>query len=172
MLGIETLYDNSKKLLVYLTKYYGYNAFIIDNIDENLVEELRDAINNNDRVKAVRLYLKIDSIIDTLRDERCYNSKETPYRSNFRNIAKDLYKELKITGLRYNDDLKTITRIVQFISTSDYYIIREYLIKRSNAFYNYLDVPIDPDSFYCGYIPLEAILDYCVKMINLMIRGD
>lgn len=170
MLGMETLYDNSKKLLVYLTKYYGYNAFIIDNIDDNLVKELRDAIDNNDRVKAVRLYLKIDSMIDTLRDERCYNSNETPYRSSFRNIAKDLYRELKITGLVYNEDLKIVARIVKFISTSDYYIIREYLMKRSNSLYWYLDIPLDPEKFYCGYIPLEAILDYCVKVIKLTIK--
>jgi hypothetical protein len=109
-------------------------------------------------------------MIDTLRDERCYNSNETPYRSSFRNIAKDLYRELKVTGLVYNEDLKIIARIVRFISTSDYYIIREYLMKRSNTLYWYLDIPLDPEKFYCGYIPLEAILDYCVKVIKLTIK--
>ena len=53
------------------------------------------------------------------------------------------------------------------ISTSDYYQIREMLIKRSYTFYHYWDIPIDPDNWYCGYIPLECILDYCIKIVRL-----
>lgn len=171
MLGMETMFDNSKKLLTYLTRFYKYNSFIIDNIDDELVKELSKAIAENDRIKAVRLYLKIDSLIDVLRDERCSNKTYLPYRSNFRNIAKDMYRELKMTGLCYNEDLKVVARILQFISTSDYYIIREFLIKRSHAFYYYLDIPLNPEDFYCGYIPLEAILDYCIKLVNISIKA-
>ena len=96
MLGMETMFDNSKKLLTYLTRLYKYNSFIIDNIDDELVKELSKAIRENDRIKAVRLYLKIDSLIDALRDERCSNKSYLQYRSNFRNIAKDMYRELKM----------------------------------------------------------------------------
>jgi hypothetical protein len=171
MLGMETMFDNSKKLLTYLTRLYKYNSFIIDNIDDELVKELSKAIRENDRIKAVRLYLKIDSLIDALRDERCSNKSYLQYRSNFRNIAKDMYRELKMTGLCYNEDLKVVARILQFISTSDYYIIREFLIKRSHAFYCYLDIPLNPEDFYCGYIPLEAVLDYCIKLVNISIKA-
>lgn len=166
MLGMETLYDNSKKLLVYLTKYYGYNAFIIDNIDENLVKELRDAIDNNDRVKAVRLYLKIDSMIDTLRDERCYNSNETPYRSSFRNIAKDLYRELKESWLIYLDDFDYVGYVLRFISTSEHWVIKEFLKRRSNTMYYQKDIPLNPESFYCGYIPIEAFMYYAITLFQ------
>ena len=41
------------------------------------------------------------------------------------------------------------------------------LIKRSKTMYDYWDIPIDPDDFYFRYIPIECILDYCIKLIRL-----
>lgn len=44
------------------------------------------------------------------------------------------------------------------------------LIKRSQTMYMYWDIPICGDDFYCSYIPLEAIMDYCIKMGILFIK--
>lgn len=170
-IGLESMYDNSKMLLDYLTHFYGFNAFLIDNVDGNKVKALRIAIEREDKIKAVRLYLQLDKEMDSIRDKHCYNNPELPYRSNFRAIAKDVYKELKRSWLIYNDDLKYVAYILRFISTSDYYQIREMLIKRSRTMYDYWDIPIDPDSFYCNYIPLEAIMDYCIKIATLYMKG-
>lgn len=171
-LSIESMYESSKMLLDYMTHLYSFNAFLIDNIDDNLIRQLSNAIQKEDKVKAVQLYLKIDRELDVIRDKHCYNNSELPYRSSFRNIAKDLYRELKIRDLTHTDDLKCVSYILRFISTSDYYIIREMLIKRSLSFYMYQDVPINPESFYCNYIPIEAIMDYCVKMVTLYIKWN
>ena len=170
-LGIESMYESSKMLLDYMTHLYGYNAFLIDNIDDNLIRQLSNAIQKEDKVKAVQLYLKIDRELDVIRDKHCYNNSELLYRSSFRNIAKDVYKELKKSGLIYNDELKYVSYILRFISTSDYYQIREMLIKRSYTFYHYWDIPIDPDNWYCNYTPLEVIMDYCIKIVTLYMKG-
>ena len=89
-LGIESMYESSKMLLDYMTHLYGYNNFLIDNIDDNLIRQLSNAIQKEDKVKAVQLYLKIDRELDVIRDKHCYNNSELPYRSNFRAIAKDI----------------------------------------------------------------------------------
>jgi len=170
LFNMDSMYDASKKLFDYLTKYFRYNAFLIDEIPTELVQELGRAIQANDRIKSVQLYLKIDARMDAIRDEHCYNNPSLPFKSSFRNIAKDAFRELKDSWLIYNDDFKYIARILRFISTSDYYAIREFLIKRSHTMYNYWDIPLDPDDFYCGYIPLEAILDYCLKMIRVQLK--
>lgn len=169
-LGIESMYESSKMLLYYMSHLYGYNNFLIDNIDDNLIRQLSNAIQKEDKVKAIQLYLKIDRELDIIRDKHCCNNTELPYRSNFRAIAKDVYKELKKSGLIYNDELKYVSYILRFISTSDYYQIREMLVKRSLTMYMYWDIPINPDDFYCKYIPLEAVMDYCIKIANLFIR--
>lgn len=170
-LGIESMYESSKMLLYYMSHLYGYNNFLIDNIDDNLIRQLSNAIQKEDKVKAIQLYLKIDRELDIIRDKHCCNNTELPYRSNFRAIAKDVYKELKKSGLIYNDELKYVSYILRFISTSDYYQIREMLVKRSLTMYMYWDIPINPDDFYCKYIPLEVIMDYCIKIVNLFIKG-
>ena len=170
LFNMDSMYEASQKLFDYLTKYTRYNAFLIDEVPTEMVQELGKAIREKDRIKAVQLYLKIDARMDTIRDEHCYNNPSLPYRSSFRNIAKDAFRELKESWLIYNDDFKHIARILRFISTSDYYAIREFLIKRSHAMYNYWDIPLDPDDFYCGYIPLEAILDYSLKMIRVQLK--
>ena len=169
-LGIESMYESSKMLLDYMTHLYGYNNFLIDNIDDNLIRQLSNAIQKEDKVKAVQLYLKIDRELDVIRDKHCYNNSELPYKSNFRAIAKDIYRELKKSWLIYNDELKYVAYILRFISTSDYYQIREMLIKRSKTMYDYWDIPIDPDDWYCNYIPLEAIMDYCIKIVILYMK--
>lgn len=163
---MDTMYDNAIKLLDYLTHYYKYNAFILDGIESELIQKLSMYIRKNDRVNAVRLYLKIDKLIDELRDINCYNNPNLPYKSSFRNIAKDAYRYLKDNHLTNNESLKDVAYILKFISTSDYYIIREMLIKKSYSFFYCGYIPLDPDSFYCGYIPLEAILDYCLKVVE------
>lgn len=170
LFNMDSMYDASKMLFNYLTKYSRYNAFLIDEIPTELVQELGRALQANDRIKSVQLYLKIDARMDAIRDEHCYNNPSLPFKSSFRNIAKDAFRELKDSWLIYNDDFKYIARILRFISTSDYYAIREFLIKRSHTMYNYWDIPLDPDDFYCGYIPLEAILDYCLKMIRVQLK--
>ena len=170
LLNMETMYDNAIKLLDYLTHYYKYNAFILDGIESELIQKLSMYIRKNDRVNAVRLYLKIDKLIDELRDINCYNNPNLPYKSSFRNIAKDAYRYLKDNHLTNNESLKDVAYILKFISTSDYYIIREMLIKKSYSFFMYKDIPLNPDDFYCGYIPLEAILDYCLKVVENYIK--
>ena len=164
------MYEASQKLFDYLTKYSRYNAFLIDEVPTEMVQELGKAIREKDRIKAVQLYLKIDARMDAIRDEHCYNNPSLPYKSSFRNIAKDVYRELKESWLIYNDDFKHIARILRFISTSDYYAIREFLIKRSHAMYNYWDIPLSPEDFYCLYIPLEALMDYIIKVCRQYIR--
>lgn len=166
--NMDSLFESSKMLFDYVTKYRGYNAFIIDEVDDILVRRLGRSIQENNRVEAVRLYFKLDKQIDELRDTYCYNV--LPYKSSFRELAKDLYKELKESWLIYNKDFKYIAKILRFISTSDYYIIREYLMKRSYGMFTYEDIPLDPDDFYCGYIPLEAIMDYAIKLIRLYMK--
>ena len=172
LFNMESLYDSSKILLYYLTHLFRYNNFLVDEVDDELVRALRDAIVAEDRVKSVQIYLRIDKELDEIRNRHCYNNSELPYRSNFRQIAKDMYRELKIRDLTHTDDLKCVSYILRFISTSDYYIIREMLIKRSLSFYMYQDTPINPESFYCNYIPIEAIMDYCVKMVTLYIKWN
>lgn len=172
LFNLDSLYESSKQLLDYLTKYYKFNAFLIDEIPSEKVIQLRKAIESEDRVQAVRLYLQLDKEMDKIRDKHCYKNPELPYGSNFRRLAKDLYRELKIRHLTNHDDVKHIAYILRFISTSDYYTTREMLIKRSQTMHMYWDIPIDPNDFYCNYIPLEAILDYCVKISNLYIKWE
>ena len=172
LFNMDSLYESSKKLLYYLAHLYGYNHFLVDEVNDELVRALRDAIVVEDRVKAVQIYLRIDKELDEIRNRHCYNNSELPYRSNFRAIAKDVYRELKIRHLLNHDDVKHIAYILRFISTSDYYQIREMLIKRSSTMYMYWDVPLNPHDFYCEYIPLEAIMDYCIKIVNIYIRWD
>lgn len=170
LFNMDSMYEASQKLFDYLTKYTRYNAFLIDEVPTEMVQELGKAIREKNRIKAVQLYLKIDARMDAIRDEHCYNNPSLPYKSSFRNIAKDAFRELKESWLIYNDDFKYIAKILRFISTSDYYAIREFLIKRSFAMTHYWDIPLDGDDFYCGYIPLEAILDYCLKMIRVQLK--
>ena len=44
LFNMDSLYESSKKLLYYLTHLYGYNNFIVDEVDDELVRALRDAI--------------------------------------------------------------------------------------------------------------------------------
>lgn len=102
-LGIESMYESSKMLLDYMTHLYSFNAFLLDEVDENKVKLLKIAIEKEDKIKAIRLYSRLDKEIDMVRDKHCYNNSELPYRSSFRNIAKDLYRELKIRDLTHTD---------------------------------------------------------------------
>lgn len=164
MLSIDSLFESSKMLVDYLTKSRGYNLFLIDYIDMQDIVNLRKAINENNKLEAVRLYIKLDRQMDEIRDKYCYNNSELPYRSSFRAIAKELYLEIKKSWLIYEEDFEHIARLLRFISTSDYYIIREYLVRRSMTLYLYGGVPTHPNEFYCNFYPLEYILDYAIKL--------
>lgn len=170
LFNMESMYNSSIKLFEYLTKLYGFNNFLVDEVNDELVKELRNAILSEDRIGIVQAYLKLDKELDEIRNRHCYNNDELPYKSNFRAISKDVYRELKKRHLTNHDDVKHIAYILRFISTSDYYQIREMLIKRSLTMYMYWDIPLNPNDFYCKYIPLEAIMDYCIKIANIFIR--
>jgi hypothetical protein len=159
---MDSMFERSKMIYEYCTKSCKYNHFVIDEVDEETVKALGKAIREGNRVQAVRLYLKLDKEIDELRAKYCFNV--LPYRSCFRAIAKDLYRELKRSWLRYSEDFGYVAYVLKNISTSDYYTIREFLMKRSDTMFWYKDIPIDPDSFYCGYIPLEAFLYYAITL--------
>ena len=167
--NMENYISSSKLLFDYLTRLYGFNNFIVDEVNDELVKELRNVILSEDRIGIVQTYLKLDKELDEIRNKHCYNNEELAYRSNFRSIAKDVYRELKKRHLTNHDDVKHIAYILRFISTSDYYQIREMLIKRSLTMYMYWDIPLNPNDFYCKYIPLEAIMDYCIKIANIYI---
>lgn len=170
LFNMDSLYESSKQLLYYLTHLFGYNNFLVDEVDDELVRALRDAIISEDRVKAVQIYLRIDKDLDEIRNRHSYKNPELPYGSNFRRLAKEMYRELKVRHLINQDDMKHIAYILRFISSSDFYTTREMLVKKSHTFYNVYEMPLDPDSFYCKYIPIEAIMDYCVKMVCLYIK--
>lgn len=171
-LDIDDLYISSKKLLNYLTHYYGFNAFLIDEVDDSLVRELRDAIVMEDRVKAIRVYFKLEKQVDRIREEHCFDNPELPYKSNFRALAKELYRELKKRHLLNHDDTKTISYILRFISTSSYDEMKRMLKRRSLSWYMYCNIPINPYDFYCNFIPLECIMDYCLKIVKIYIRWE
>ena len=159
---MESQFESAKMLFDYLTKFKGYNLFLIDEIDGSKVSQMRKCIDEGNKGEAVKLYRQLDREVDAIRDRYCYNV--LPERSSFRGIAKDLYRELKESWLLYTDEFSYLGYILRFISTSDYYVIREFLMKRSFSMFNYKDIPIDPDDFYCGYVPLEVILDYILKL--------
>lgn len=169
-LSIDSLYEQSIKLLDYLTHLYKFNAFLIDEVDDAKVVDLKNAIIKEDKIKAVRLYLQLDKEMDRIRDKHCYNNVELPYRSSFRSIAKDLYKELKRRNLTNHDDLKTIAYILRFISTSDYYQIREWLVKRSLSWHMYGGIVVSPNKFPNNTYTIEFLLDYCIKLSNIYLK--
>ena len=170
-LSIDSLFESSKMLSNYLSSYRGYNAFLIDEVNDNYLRAMNKAIKEENKLLAVKFYLKLDKQLDTIRDKHCFNNPDLPYRSSFRAIAKDIFLDLKDRWLNYNEDYEYIVRLMRFISSSDYYVIREYLMKRSRIMNIYKDIPLDPDDFYCGYIPLEAIMDYCIKIHSLIIKS-
>ena len=170
LFNMESMYNSSIKLFEYLTRLYGFNNFLVDEVDDSLVRALRNAIVAEDRVKAVQIYLKLDKELDEIRNRHCYNNEELPYRSSFRSISKDMYRELKIRHLTEYEGLKTISYILKFISTSDYYTIRDLLIKRSLSWRMYCDFPIDPSAFYNNTYPIEFVLDYCIKIVNVYLK--
>ena len=170
LFNMESMYNSSIKLFEYLTRLYGFNNFLVDEVDDSLVRALRNAIVAEDKVKAVQLYLKLDKEMDLIRSKYCGNSPELPYRSSFRSISKDMYRELKRKNLINHDDVKTIAYILKFTSTSEYWQIRDMLVKKSLSFYMYNDIPLDPNDFPGNYIYLEAILDYCIKIGNIYLK--
>lgn len=165
MLSIDSLFHNACLLYNYCTKPCGYNYFIIDEVESSKVQQLGKYISEQDRVNAVKLYREIESDIDVLRDRYCYNV--LPFKSSFRQLAKDMYLFMKKNWLIHNPEFEYIAYILRFISTSDYYVIREFFIKRSYSLFYMERVPLDPDSFYCGYVPLEAFLDYVIKLLQI-----
>ena len=94
-----------------------------------------------------------------------YITIEDEYRRQ--GIAKDLYRELKESWLLYTEELSYIGYVLRFISTSEYHIIKEFFKKRSYSMFVYKDIPLNPDKFYGGYVPIEAFLDYAIMIINV-----
>lgn len=172
-ISIDSLYSKCGMLYDYCTKSYRYNHFVIDDVNEDWVKAMKRAMDNNDKKEAVKYYMKIDRQIDELRNEYCYNV--LPYKSSFRGIAKDLYLELKRSWLIYLDDFDYIGYVLRFISTSEYHVIKEFLQRRSDVLYYQKDFPLNPEDFYCSYIPLEAFLDYVIvlyKAYSKMYRNN
>lgn len=170
MISIDTMFESTQMLWFYCTRPLGYNMFIMDNINDNKLIQMKRCIDTNDKINAIKLYRQLDRDIDALRDMYCYNV--LPYKSSFRQIAKDMYIFLKDSWLLYNDDFEYVGKVLKFISTSDYYIIREYFIRRSYSMFYMDKLPLDPDSFYCRYVPLEAFLDYAIKLLNMYMGSD
>ncbi len=164
-ISIDVLYNRCELLYDYCTKSYKFNHFIIDEVDETLVKELRKALDDEDKKRAVMYYMKIERQIDEIRSNYCYNI--LPYKSSFRGLAKDLYRELKESWLLYTDEFDYIGYVLRFISTSEYHIIKDFLKRRSDTMFYQKDIPLDPSKFYGGYIPLEAFLDYVIVLMKL-----
>ena len=171
-LDMESLYISAKKLLYYITHIYGFNNFLIDEVDDELVRQLRDAIVSEDRTKTVRLYLKLEKQLDDIREKHCFDNPELPYKSNFRTIAKEMYRELKSSHLLNHDDTRHVAYILRFISTSSYDEMKRMLRKRSLSWYMYCNIPINPYDFYCTFIPLECIMDYCLKIVKIYMTWE
>lgn len=161
---IDSMYLNAKRIYKYATTNYGYNLFIIDELDGALLGKLRLAILQEDKLTAIKLSREVENQMDKIRDFYCYN--HLPYKSNFRCIAKDIILFLKHSWLRYNSEFSTLYNIMRFISTSDYYIIREYLIKRSYGLHYLKGVEKDPEDFPSGYFPIEFIMAYTIDMLR------
>ena len=168
--SIETLFEDSKQLWEYLAIPRGYNMFLIDEIDSLKVLQLRKYIDTDDKINAVKLYKELSLEVDRIRDKHCYNV--LPYKSSFRQIAKEVYLFLKESWLLYTDEFFYIGRVLRFISTSSLYEINRYLKKRSYSMFYLERINIDPDNFYCGYVPLEAFLDYAIKLLNMYMGSD
>jgi hypothetical protein len=165
---IDSMYLNAKRIYKYATTNYGYNLFIIDELDGALLGKLRLAILQEDKLTAIKLSREVENQMDKIRDFYCYN--HLPYKSNFRCIAKDIVLFLKHSWLRYNDDFKHLYKILRFISTSDYYIIREYLMRTSYSLHYLKGVGVDPETFPSGYYSIEFILAYTISCLRLYFK--
>ena len=55
--NMENYISSSKLLFEYLTRLYGFNNFIVDEVNDELVKELRNAILSEDRIGIVQAYL-------------------------------------------------------------------------------------------------------------------
>ena len=164
-ISIDSLYAKCEMLYDYCTKSYKYNHFIIDEVNEDWVKEMKKAMDEEDKKRAVLYYMKLDKQIDEIRSNYCYNV--LPYRSSFRGLAKDLYKELVDSWKIYLDDFDYVGYVLKFISTSDYYVIKDFLKRRSDVMFYQKEIPLNPDDFYCGYIPLEAFMYYAITLFKL-----
>lgn len=168
--SIETLFEDSKQLWEYLAIPRGYNMFLIDEIDSLKVLQLRKYIDTDDKINAVKLYKELSLEVDRIRDKHCYNV--LPYKSSFRQLAKEMYIFLKETWLLYTDQFFYIGKTLRFISTSSLYEINRYFRKRSYSMFYMERINIDPDKFYCNHITLEAFMDYAIKLLTIYIKEN
>ena len=163
MSSLDNAINDSILLFNYCTRYCGYNAFIIDDIDSSKLTRLREYIDTNNRVMCAKLYKELSKDIDILRDKHCYNS--LPYKSSFRQLAKELYLYMKESWLLYNDEYKYLGYMLKKIKNASHEEIKQFLSKRSYSLY-YMDrIPVDPDTFYCHYLPIEFVLYYIMQII-------
>lgn len=164
MLSLDTIIEDSLMLFDYCTKMQGYNMFVIDEVDSEKVKLLRKYIDEENRIMCAKYYILISNQIDELRNKYCYNI--LPYKSSFRQLAKDLYAYMKETWLIYNEQYKYLAYMLRKIQNADYYDIKKFLEKRSYSLYYMERIPFDPDKFYCHYVPLEAVLYYIIEVLK------
>ena len=164
MLINDSIIDDCIMLFNYCTKSYGYNMFIIDEVDSVKLRKLYQYITEDNKVMAKKYYDIICRDIDDIRNKYCYNV--LPYKSSFRELARDLYKYLEDTWLLYTEEFKYIGYMLKKIQHAHYEDIKKFLQRRAYSLY-YMDrIPLDPDSFYCHYVPIEAILYYIIELIK------
>lgn len=164
MLSSDSIIEDCIMLFDYCTKSCGYNLFIIDEIDGNKLRLLRKYIEENNVVMCKKYYKIISDEVDEIRNRYCYNV--LPYKSSFRELARDLYKYMEETWLLYNAEYKYLGYMLKKIQHAHYYDIKKFLEKRAYSLY-YLDrIPFDPNKFYCHYVPIEAILYYIIEVLK------
>jgi phosphomannomutase len=45
-------------------------------------------------------------------------------------------------------------------------VIKDFFKKRSMSMFEYKEIPLDPDKFYGGFVPIEAFLDYVIVLMK------
>lgn len=157
-------FERAKTMYQYLTKDRGYNRFLIDEIDEEILKKLKESIKANNKLETVKIYKKMHANIEDIRAKHCENTE--PYKSNFRAIAKDLYIEIKDEWLFTNSDIRFLYHLLRRISSSNYNELSLWLERNSFIISTYTDIEIDYQEFYNDVIPIEAILAYAIVLIN------
>ena len=164
MLSSDSIIEDCIMLFDYCTKSRGYNMFIIDEVDTNKLKLLRKYIEENNVVMCKKYYDILSRDIDEIRNTYCYNV--LPYKSSFRQIARDLYEYMEETWLLYAPEYEYLGYMLKKIQHAHYYDIKKFLEKRAYSLYYMERIPFDPDKFYCHYLPIEAVLYYIIEIIK------
>jgi len=124
MLSSDSIIEDCIMLFDYCTKSCGYNMFIIDEIDGNKLRLLRKYIEENNVAMCKRYYKILSDDIDEIRNRYCYNV--LPYKSSFRELARDLYKYMEETWLLYTPEYKYLGYMLKKIQHAHYYDIKKF----------------------------------------------